>query len=279
MTQQNKGNLYILLTAFLWSIGGILIKYIPMGAIAINASRSVIAFIFFIIYRKSWKIKLNKTIMLAALSLVLTNLLYVTANKMTTAANAIVLQYTAPIFVLIWDCLYQKRAPKKYQYLVVGMAFAGMLLFFCDQLDSGHLLGNIIAIASGVTFSGVFFVNSLPSSSSEDSSMLAFALSALIGIPFYGELQFLNVIGIIALLILGIFQLAVAYVVFAKGAKLTTPVSASLIGLLEAMLNPLWVFLFFHETIGRFALLGALIILLAVILNIVMSAKKQTSTI
>ncbi len=275
LSDNNKGNLYILLTAFLWSTGGILIKYIPMNALAINGSRSVIAFLCFCIYRKSIKIKINKTIVLAALSLVLTNILYVAANKLTTAANAIVLQYTAPIFVLLWDCIYRKQMPKKRQCLIVAMAFLGMILFFCDQLEGGYLLGNILAILAGLCFSGVFFINSLPSSSSEDSSMLAFVIASMVSIPFLGDVRDLDSTGWIALLILGIFQLALAYVLFAKGSKLTSPVSASLIGLLEAILNPLWVFLAFQEKIGRFALVGALVLMGAVVLNIIYGKKKE----
>ena len=274
MSERNKGNLYILLTALLWSTGGLLIKYIPMNAIAINGSRSLIAFGCFCIYRKSVKMKINRTIVLAALSLVLTNILYVAANKLTTAANAIVLQYTAPIFVLLWDCIYRKQLPKKRQCLIVAMAFGGMILFFCDQLEGGYLLGNILAILAGLCFSGVFFINSLPESSSEDSSMLAFVIATVVSIPFLGEVRGLDAKGWVALLILGIFQLALAYVIFAKGSKLTSPVSASLIGLLEAILNPLWVFLAFQETIGKFALAGALVILTAVVLNVVSKGTR-----
>ena len=275
MSEKNKGNLYILLTALLWSTGGLLIKFIPGNPVMINGTRSLIALIFFWFYKKSIKIKVNTKIIAAAICLVLTNLLYVIANKLTTAANAIVLQYTAPIFVLIWDCLYKKKFPKKHQILVVGMAFAGMLLFFLDQLDGGALLGNIIAIMAGVCFSGVFFINSLPEASGDDSSMIAFGLSFLISIPFLGDVVKLNAVAVVALLVLGIFQVGLAYVLFAKGAKLTTPVSASLIGLLEAVLNPVWVFLFYGEAVGKYALLGATIILTAVVVKTVAGRNDE----
>lgn len=274
MSEQNKGNLYILITAVLWSTGGLLIKYIPGNAVAINGARSLIAFLFFCIYRKQIKVRVNGLILSAAICLVMTNLLYVTANKMTTAANAIVLQYTAPIFVLIWDCIYQKKKPKKQQCLVVLMAFLGMVLFFFDQLDGGQMMGNIIAICAGIAFSGVFFINSLPDASSQDASMIAFFLSFLISIPFLGDVGKMDGKALTALLILGVFQVGLAYILFAKGTKLTSPVSASLIGLLEAVLNPIWVFLFYGEKVGRFALAGAGIILFAVVLNTISGQKK-----
>lgn len=277
MSDKNRGNLYILMTALLWSTGGLLIKYIPGNAVAINGARSFIALIFFWMYKREIKIKINGKILLAALCLVFTNLLYVIANKLTTAANAIVLQYTAPIYVLIWDCIYHKILPKKHQCLVVLMAVGGMVLFFFDQLGGGQMAGNIIAICAGLCFSGVFFINSLPESSSEDSSMIAFGLSFLISIPFLGDIWKMDGIGIVALLVLGIFQVGLAYVLFAKGSKLTSPVSASLIGLLEAILNPVWVFLFYGEKMGRYALIGAAIILLAVVINIVAGREKETA--
>ena len=274
MSSRTKGNLYILLTALLWSTGGLLIKYIPGNAVAINGARSLIAVVFFWLYKRSIKIRVNRYVISAAVCLVMTNLLYVMANKLTTAANAIVLQYMAPIFVLIWACIYRKKAPKKQQCGIVLMALAGMVLFFFDQLDGGHLLGNILAIGAGLAFSGVFFINSLPEASSEDASMLAFLASFVISIPFLGDVWKMDQRAIIALLALGIFQVGLAYILFAKGTKLTSPVSASLIGLLEAILNPVWVFLFYGEKVGKFALAGAAVILLAVVLNIVTAGTK-----
>lgn len=275
MSAKNKGNLYILLTALLWSTGGLLIKFIPGNPVMINGTRSLIAFLFFCIYRKNVKIKVNKTIVMAAICLVMTNMLYVIANKLTTAANAIVLQYTAPIFVLIWYSIYRKELPNKKQCLVVVMAFAGMILFFLDQLDGGQFLGNIIAIGAGLCFSGVFFLNSLPEASSEDSSMIAFASSFVISIPFLSDVKVLDMTAIAALFVLGIFQVGLAYVLYAKGAKLTSPVSASLIGLFEAVLNPVWVFLAFGEKVGKFALIGAVVILAAVVINTVAGKKED----
>lgn len=279
MSQKNKGNLYILITALLWSTGGLFIKFIPGNSVMINGLRSMIALLFFCWYRKTARVKVNRLILMAAFCLTATNLLYVIANKMTTAANAIVLQYTAPIFVLIWDCIYRKRKPQKQQCLVVLMAFAGMILFFFDQLDGGQIIGNLVAICSGLTFSGVFFINSLPEASSEDSSMIAFFTSFVISLPFMGDVLLLTPPALWALFALGVFQVGLAYVIFAKGTKLTSPVSASLIGLLEAVANPFWVYLAFGEKVGKFALVGAGIILAAVVVNTVSGKSEKAPEI
>ena len=254
---KNKGYIYILITVFLWSTGGILIKYTSGNAIAINGIRSLVALGLFYLYKRGLKIKINRYVILAAFCLMMTNTLYVIANKMTTAANAIVLQYLAPIFVLLWDCIYHKRLPSLKQFILVLMAFSGMVLFFFDQLDGGKLIGNCLAICAGLCFSGVFFVNSF-----------------IVAIPFLNQMDYTNTVSNIALLALGIFQVGLAYVFFSKGSKMTNPVTTSLIGLLEAVMNPIWVFLFYGETMGTYALMGSAVIIFSVALNTIWTAKE-----
>ena len=273
---KNKGNLYILITAFLWSLGAVFIKVIPLNALAINGLRSIIALIFFFIYDRSCKIKINRYVVSAAICLVLTNSLYVLANKLTTAANAIVLQYSAPIFVLILQSIYTKTKPSKEKLFIILIAFIGMIVFFFDSLGGGALIGNIIAILSGVFFAGVFFINSLEGASSTDASKLAFLMSFTVSIPFYNDLHLLTPLSTASLFALGIFQVGLAYVFFAKGIKLTTAVNSSLISLIEALLNPLWVFIFVGETPSLFALIGGCIVLSAIIFNILLDNKTAS---
>lgn len=279
MTKETKGNIYILMAALFWSTGGLLLKYIHFEPIVINGVRSLFAFLVFCIYRRRITITLNKIIVLAAICLTFTTLSYVAANKLTTAANAIVLQYTAPIWVLIWHSLYQKKKPRMTEIIAMLLAFSGTVLFFFDGLTPTNLLGNMFAIFSGITFSGVLFLNFLPSANSEESSTLAFGISFLISIPWLSSMGNLTrdtlISSWIFIAILGVFQVGVAYIMFSRGSRLTVPVTASLIDLLEAVLNPIWVYLFYGEKIGRFALIGAAFILLAVVFQIVTSQKKE----
>lgn len=270
---KNKGNLYILITAFLWSLGGIFIKLIPINPIAINGIRSLVALIFFFIYEKNCKIKINKMVILASICLVGTNTLYVVANKLTTAANAIILEYTAPIFVLIYTSILTKRLPSKARTGIILLAFIGMVLFFFDQMDEGQLLGNVLAIISGMFFAGVFFFNSFEESSSPDASKLAFLISFIISIPFFNDLHLLTLPSVASLIALGVFQVGLAYVFFSKGIKKTTPINSSLISLVEALLNPIWVLIFIGEKPSLYALIGSAIVLIAIILNILLDNK------
>ena len=267
------GNFYIFLTAVLWSTSGVLIKFINGSAIAINALRSLIAFLFLAVSQKSWHIRLGKTIVAAALCLTFTNLFYVMAVKLTSAANAITLQYLAPLFVLIWDSIYQRRLPGFQKLICIAVAFGGMVLFFYDSLGKGYLLGNLLAVAAGLCFSGVFFLNSLPNSSAADASKLAFLLSFVIGLPYIGQFAYGEPDSVWALLFLGIFQVGLAYHLYAKGCQLTSPLNASLISLLEIVLNTLCVYLFFKETISPLSLLGAVVIVAAVVANAVLERK------
>lgn len=271
-----RGNLYILAASMIWSTGGLLVKFVPWNGIVLNGIRSLLAFILFVAVRRSFRIKINRTVICAAIGLAVVTTLYVLANKMTTAANAIVLQYMSPIFVLIMQCIKEHRPPARRQIGIVAVTFAGMVLFFCDQLALGYMIGNLLAILAGVGFACVFFFNSQPEGSSDDANMLGFLISFIISIPFlFLYKPVFTTSSVIAAVLLGVFQVGVAYLVFGKGICRTDPVSSSLISMLEAVANPVWVFLFMGERPGKFALVGSVIILGAVAFNILTPAKHE----
>lgn len=275
VNNSNKGVFYIFLSALLWSTGGLGMKFVPFNGIVVNCFRAAFAFLFFAVMRKGFRIKINRTIVLGALCFFATTTMCACANKLTTAANAIVLQYTAPMFVLIMQCVQDRTKPKPREVIILGTAFFGTVLFFCDQLDPGRLAGNILGVLSGVFFAAVFIVNRMPGASSEDSNMLGFVIAALFGLPFVltSDLHFTPVIAAAALF-LGVVQIGAAYYVFSKGINLIPPVNASLISLLEAILNPVWVFLAMGERPGTFALMGAALIIGAIAANIVLEHKE-----
>lgn len=274
-SERMKGNLYILAAALLWSTGGLLCKFIPWNGIVINGLRSIPAFFFFAAMRKSFKMKLNKTVVLAAVCLVGVTTLYVMANKLTTAGNAITLQYLSPVFVLIMQCIKDRRLPTKKQALVVLVTLCGMILLFFDQISPGYLIGNLLAIGAGISFAGVFFLNAQPQGSSEDANMLGFLLSFVVSIPFLWIFTPQpDVTSVTALLVLGILQVGLAYYLFSLGIRRTDPVSSSLISMIEVVANPLWVFLVLKEKPGRFALVGSILIVCAICFHVVSESKE-----
>jgi drug/metabolite transporter (DMT)-like permease len=265
----------IVCTAILWSFAGLLIKLVPWDAMTIVGLRSAFAALVMVIYMRRPHITFSLPVIMGALSMSGTTVLFVFANKLTTAANAIVLQYSAPIFVLIISMIFFKKRPKPLDLIAVFVVFVGMALFFFDHLRADAMLGNILACLSGVTFAGVFLMNKSPKAKPEESVLLGHIINTAIGMPFV----IMNVTfepaawGAIALL--GIFQLGLAYVLFTIGIKLTPPISASLIATLEPLLNPIWVLLLTGEEPGVWALIGGVIVIITVVIYNIADAKQN----
>ena len=251
--------------ALLWSLGGVLIKSVTCNPLAIAGMRSGIAALVFLCYLRKPRFTFSPTQIGGAVAYAGTVVLFVVANKLTTAANAIVLQYSAPIYVILLSKPLLHEPPKGRDFLAVGAVFAGMTLFFLGRLEWGSLLGNLVAIGSGVTFALLaIFLRLERNGSPFEAVLLGNVLAAAIGLPFmrggFPEAQ-----GILFLLILGVFQIGVAYLFYVEAVKTVTAFEACFIPIIEPILNPVWVFLFLGEAPGRWALLGGGIILLSVV--------------
>ncbi len=265
MAADRKGPLYMVAASILWSLGGLCIKFIPWGAMSIIGLRAFLAAIVFAIYRRSVKLKFTRGNVLAAACSSITTILFVFANKLTTAAAAILLQFSAPIFIILIELVFYKKKPSLSAAIAVAITLLGMLLFFADDLDMGSMLGNILAIMSGVTFAGVFICNKRPDANPKDSLFLGFLANSLIGLPFAFFEVTAETLAIGAVLVLGIVQVGLAYVCFTKGIKRTPALLACLITALEPILNPVWVALATGEQPGTSAFLGGAIIIMAVV--------------
>ena len=269
-----KGPLLIAITAVLWSFGGLLIKLIPWDAMTIISLRAVYAAVIIAVYMKRPRIEFTLSVVLGAVCMSGTTILFVFANKLTTAANAIVLQYTAPIFVILLSAVFLKKRPKVPDLVAVVIVFLGIALFFFDQLKSNALLGNLLALLSGVTFAGVFMMNQMPNAKPEQAILLGHLFNILIGLPFVLTHVTFAPIAWMSITLLGIFQLGIAYVLFSIGIKSTPAVSASLIASLEPLLNPIWVFMLTGERPGFWALVGAAVVLVTVVVYTLYQSKN-----
>ena len=255
----------MLAASLCWSFGGLCIKLIPWGAMSIIGLRSMLAALVFIIYRQSAKIDFSKGNILAALCLSSTIILFVFANKLTTAAAAILLQFTAPIFIILIEFVFYRKKPAFAALIAVSVTFLGMLLFFAERLDAGNLLGNFLAIASGLSFAGVFVCNRREDVNPEHSLLLGFLLCAAAGLPFACFGVTADKLAWASVIFLGIFQVGFAYVFFSIGIKATPALLACLITALEPVLNPLWVALVADEIPGPYAVTGGAVIVITVI--------------
>lgn len=278
MSSAQKGTLCVFLSAALYSIGGLCIKLIPWNGISINGARTAIALVVIGLYllATKHKPKLNRWVLLGAVCVCGTNTLYTIANKLTTAANTIVLQFTAPVFVILFSILLLKKKLKKLDLSVCALVLGGVLLFFIDGISAGGMLGNILALLSGVSYAGVFMLQDMPDGDPISSVFWGDVMSAVIGLPFALSQPRLAANSVIALLVLGVFQVAMAYILLTEGLKTTPPVTASLVSGIEPVLNPILVAVFYHETVGSLALVGAVIVVGSIVLyNVLLSKSSQ----
>ena len=258
------GTIFVAISAVLYSIGGLCIKVIPWSGMAINGGRTAIALVvigFYLVLVKH-PLRFNRWILLGALCVFGANSLYAVANKLTTAANAIILQFTAPIFVLLFSALFFHKKPKKLDCIACLAVFGGILFFFVDSLEMGGGLGNFLALLSGVAYAGVFMMNDMPDSDAISSVFWGDVLSALTGLPFLLQETEFPPQAIVSIILLGVFQVALAYILLTIGLAVTTPVTACLISGIEPILNPILVALFYGEMVGHFAVVGAAIVII-----------------
>ena len=263
----NRGPLLCFCAAALYSIGGLCIKVIPWNGLSITGARNLVALLvvggYLVLSRH--RLKLNRWVLLGAVSVCGTNALYAVANKLTTAANAIVLQFTAPVFVILLGILFWRKRPTRLDLAACAAVLAGIVCFFVDSLEMGGMAGNIIALLSGLTYAGVFLMNDLPDSDPISSVFLGDVCSALIGLPFLVRETEFSPVAIFSVVILGAFQVGLAYVLLTIGLRTTPPVTAALVSGIEPVLNPILVAVFYRESVGALAIVGAAIVIGSVI--------------
>lgn len=269
MSNQDKveGILAIAATAFLWSIAGLFIKVIDWHPIAIAGLRSLIASLVILAYLRRPHIHFSFPQVAAAMANAATMLLFVSANKNTTAANAILLQYMAPVLTAFIGVLLLKERTRPEHLAALPLVLTGMIVMFFDELGSGRWFGNILAILSAVTFSFFFvFMRRQKDGSPLESILLSHWLTAAFCIILSLFLPFptLSPKAVGAVLVLGVVQIGLPAILFSIGIKKVSAVFANLIAVIEPVFNPLWVFLALGEAPGIQALIGGSIIILAV---------------
>ncbi len=269
------GNLTILSTALLWSTAGILIKYIPWSSFSIASIRGLISALALLGLRRLGRkeggytpLRFTKHNIAAGVAMFLTSTLFLAANKLTTAANAIVLQYIAPILILLYTAIVQKRKPSGVEITLTVVVFLGCVLAFSDKLGGSGTLGDVLALLSGVTFAALIIISRKEETQAQDGQIIGCFMSFLCCLPFLftdDKLVFtLQSVG--AMLFLGLFQYSLANFLFARGVKMTEPVAASIILTVEPIMNPVWVFLAYGEAPGPLALAGFVLVIAAVTL-------------
>ena len=186
------------------------------------------------------------------------------ANKLTTAANAIVLQYAMTAVVILFNWLVYRQKPTKRDALTAFFVILGVVLCSADDLSGGSMLGNMLAIVTAFTFALVFFCSKLPDANATDYNFIGLALcTPCILFAFNDPGATLTPGNILAQLGMGL-GLAGGYGFISKGMKYASPLSAAITANIEPVLNPIWVFVFLGEAPGVTAILGAIVVLTTV---------------
>lgn len=265
---QKSGPFYIFLSAFLWSLSGIFTKTVAWNGICLAALRGMIAFIGAGCLLGWRKIQLNRVKVLCAVCYFVQGVLFMCANKYTTAGNATVLQNMSPLYIILLNTVINKKPPKKTELLVCALLFIGVGLAFAGNLGGGAALGNILAMLSALFYAGVYFYSKQDGAEPLESLFLGNALYLLL-VPFMITDQTVlhTSLGDWLFLILFAFLTCFgAWYCFSIGIRKTDALQAGFIALAEPVLAPVWTFLFLGERISLLSLAGFVIVITTLLL-------------
>jgi len=261
-----KGILYIVVAALLWSTGGIFIKAVSDSALKVSFYRSIFAAITLLLVfrRDAISVKPSASFITAVLSYGACLTTFVVATKLTTAANAIFLQYAGVIWVLLLSPIVLREPMRRRDVIAIVGAMCGMALFFVGRFETRGMTGNAMALLSSFFFATMILALRRNHEGSRAAVTWGNVVLALALLPFVANDLALTAKSLLALLFLGIFQIGLAYACFVKGLQHVTATQASLTGMLEPVMNPIWVLLFLGERPSTFAIAGGVIVLVAI---------------
>ena len=280
MDKKNQAIIEMLICATLWSTAGILIKLIPWNAFVITGIRSLIAGLTVLVYIriKKYRIIINRRTLVPAAIMACVYFCFVGANKLTTSANAIVLQFTAPLFIVVFSAIFYHKKIKKAELTAVLVTFVGIALFFFDQLKPGYIAGNFTAIAAGIFMAWMYMtMGDTRGEERFSATFLGQMITFVASIPFIIITKpVFTSSAVLYILLLGVFQLGIGYTLYTKASEYCPPLACCLLGAVEPLLNPVWVAIFDGEVPGVFALIGGVIVISAVTLWCAFGNKDES---
>lgn len=270
-----KSRLYLLAAAALWSTAGAAMKLCGLSAMQIAGGRSLIAGLLLFAAVRASRRRPTRRAALAIVAYAATVITFVAANKLTTAANAIFIQDTAPLWVLFFAAWLAHERPKRADLLAIPAYAIGLALFFFDELAPGQLAGNLVALVSGLAFALLIVGMRLAREDGPVALALGNLLAAALALPFWGSGPAPSHVDLALLAYLGIFQLGLAYVFFGRGISQVPALETSLLLLLEPVLSPIWTVLLVGEKPGPWALLGGTVVVAVTVWRIFKDARER----
>ena len=265
--------------ALMWSLAGFNIKMIEWSPYAIAAGRSLVAVILLapMVLRKGFQ-KIDRYVIGGAICYAAFNYCFITSTPLTSSAIAIMMQYTAPIYVALLSWLFLRERVGWADIISVGFVFLGMIFFFLDSNSGGSLKGNIVSIFNGITFAGISIFLRLQKDGNPALSMyLGNVISAVAGLPIMWNAGMPDTISLLFLLLAGLL-VAVSYTLYAKASTGLSALETVLIPIIDPVMNPVWVFLFLDERPGALTIVGAAVILVSVTIRVVSGLTPSSAS-
>jgi drug/metabolite transporter (DMT)-like permease len=256
-----RSRFLLLAAAVLWSTAGAAIKSCGLDGWQIAGGRSLVAALFLVVAVREARVRPTLRVLAVSVAFAFTVVLFVLATKATTAANAIFIQDTAPLWVLLLSPWLLGERPTRGELLAIPVYGVGLGLFFLDELTAGQVRGNALALGSGVAFAFSIVGLRLLRHEGPAALVLGNVIAAAVALPLWPQGPAATAPDLAIVAYLGVFQVALAYVAFSRGLTGTPAIEASLLILLEPVLNPIWTFLVAGERPGPWAIAGGAVVL------------------
>lgn len=267
MPNKERGALFLFLAALLWSLSGIFTKSVAWNGVCLATLRGLIAFAVSRFFLRGKRIRWTRLNMASAVCYFAQGVLFMCANKLTTAANATVLQNLSPLFIILFNAVLTKKAPTRRECVTCGCLFLGVVLAFAGNLDAGNVMGNCLALSAALFYAGVFFLSKQKDADPLESLVLGngcylfllpmCVLNEIVRQTTPGEWIFLLVTASLS----GIC----AWMCFVKGIRTVPALQANFITMAEPVMAPLWTFLVLRERVGPLSLTGGAVVLVTLI--------------
>lgn len=276
--------LFVVLAAILFSTGGLFIKLSTLNAYELSFGRSLIAAIIVALLTRREGYGINRITLLASLLYAALLILFVVAAKLTTVANAIFLQYTAPIYVLILEPIFYGEKKRRSDLFVVGFCILGMSLFFVGKLRPEDIMGNIAALGSGICFALFLLLLRHPEAREVNRASPVIYGNLLLALAtsysFFSRTEMISTRDFLIILYLGVFQIGLAYAFFTLGiARGVRSLDAGIVAYIEPVLNPVWVFVFLGERPTKWSIIGGSIIIAAVVTHTIWGTREAADQV
>lgn len=272
----NKAVLTTFFVAFLWSLAGILIKSINLSPLAITGGKCLITFILLtpLVLKIEGK-KYDKYVIAGGLFYAAFSYCFNISTKLTVSAVAIVMQYTAPIYVAFFSSYFLKEKITKLDIISMIFVFSGMIMFFLDEFSGGNLVGNVIAVFNGITFAGLAICFRLQKNAHPILSVYCGNLfGGIIGLPFFVSAGIPDAHSLFFLFLFSA-QAAITFVLYSKASQYLSALETVLLPILDPLLNPVWVYLMLGEKMGVISILGEIMVLTSITVRVICSIKKE----